>query len=92
MAPSTTAGLRAKVKVRHIPSSIKSDDGTIEKTSISNFMVKSKSSRQPETVGPRESSWVHVENRIVDSRGCVYSRAATIDSWFPREGWKVSVQ
>lgn len=67
-----------------MPNRMKSDDGTIEKTSISNLTVKSKSSRQPETVGPRESSWVHVENRIADGSRFVYSWIAKISSPSPK--------
>lgn len=46
----------------------KMEDGTMERKIFSNLRVKSKSSRHPWTLGPRESSFRHPENSMSNMR------------------------
>lgn len=49
---------------RHIERRTNTAEGKMPKNSSSNATVKSNSSRQPETAGPNDSSFVQVENNM----------------------------
>lgn len=49
---------------RGTDNAIKIADGSIERMIFSNFSVKSKFPRQPSTVGPKESSFTHLDNSM----------------------------
>lgn len=57
--PATIFGLWTKTTERVRASAKKTEAGMMERTMRSNFCVKSRSPRQPETLGPKSSSLRH---------------------------------
>lgn len=76
-APTIT-GFRVSKTVRHNDAMIKMTEGVREKTNCSNPIVKSKSPRQPKTLGPSDRSLVsaQAENNIL---------------WLPWPSYKLTV-
>ena len=63
--PFTTSGRPARKAILASAIGINRQAGMRQKNILSNLMVKSKSSRQPETVGPKESSSRHFEKPMI---------------------------
>ena len=63
-------GRRLSQAVRHMESRMKMADGMMEKNSCSKVAVKSKSSRQPRTLGPKLLSLLDVEKDMMSTDMC----------------------
>jgi hypothetical protein len=59
------SGRRARYRTLDRATAIMTEDGIKERKILSNLMVKSKSSRQEVTVGPKESSSGHAEKLMI---------------------------